>query len=214
MKRITFIIALVFATISVVAQNSADARKLLDKTYNAYIGSDGISLKFNTTYIDSNGNEYDPQKGEAFIKGDKFRLEMDAMNIWFDGKTQWVLMKDIDEVNISNPTDSELASVSPLALLGIYKDGVTLNNPESKTINGEDVYVVEMTPTKKNIDFKAISVAVHKTKNILVEALLTMPDGSKNRIDITDYNSNYKFEDKEFSFDKSLYPDVEVIDLR
>ncbi len=214
MKRIIFILAFAFTAFLVLAQNSAEAKALLDKTYNSYISSGGIKLTFNTAYIGADGKEQGSQKGEAFIKGDKFRLEMDEMNVWFDGKTQWVLMKDIEEVNVSNPTNNELASISPLALLGIYKEGYVLDAPVKDTIDGLEVSVIKMTPTKNNNDFKSISVAIDSSRNSIIQVTLTMQNNTQNRINITNYNSNYKFADNEFSFNIADYPGVEVVDLR
>ena len=136
------------------------------------------------------------------------------MNIWFDGDTQWVLLKDLDEVNISNPTENELTSISPLALLGLYKEGFALKDPQTRNVNGTESFVIEMTPTNEKGDFKKISVIINKAHTRLLQANLTMQNNSINRIDIKSYNSNYKFGDSEFKFDKSKYPTVEVIDLR
>ena len=176
--------------------------------------SNGIKLSFTSSVGEAGANQFDAQKGEAFIKGNKFRLEMDEMNIWFDGTTQWVLLKDVDEVNISNPTESELASVSPLALLGIYREGYSLKAPVSKTVNGKNVNFIDMTPVAANSDIKAISVAVDKTNNRLVQVIMTMSNDILTKIDITDYNDNFKFNDSEFIFNKNNHPGVEIVDLR
>ena len=48
----------------------------------------------------------------------------------------------------------------------------------------------------------------------LVQVTLTMRNGTKQRIDISDYNANHNFSDGEFRFDKNGYPNVEIIDLR
>jgi len=54
-------------------------------------------------------------------KHNKFKLEMPDMETWFDGKTQWVWIKSTNEVNVSTPSSAEIAAISPLALLNIYK---------------------------------------------------------------------------------------------
>ena len=36
----------------------------------------------------------------------------------------------------------------------------------------------------------------------------------QTKIDITDYNDNYKFSDSTFVFDKKQFPNVEIVDLR
>lgn len=214
MKKYVIILSTLLFILTGFAQNSGESKAILDKTYSNYKASNGIKLSFSTTTKETNGTTYDPQRGEAFIKGDKFRIEMEAMNIWFNGNTQWVLLKDLDEVNISNPTKTELATVSPLSLLGIYKEGFNLKAPVSKTINGVSVYQIEMVPTINKGDLKVISVAIDKKQYTIVQAILTMSNNIQNKIDVTNYNANYKFEDKEFTFDKSKHPDVEIVDLR
>jgi outer membrane lipoprotein-sorting protein len=214
MKKSIFTILTLLFTLGLLAQNSADSRKIIDKTYNDYITSEGIILSFVLNTLDSDGEEYESLKGVASIKGNKFHLEMNDMDVWFDGKTQWVLMKSINEVNISNPSESELASISPLALLGIYKEGYLLKAPISKTLNNKNVNLIEMTPIDANKEFKTIAIYIDKASGKLMQALFTLKNNMQTTIDVTDYNDNYKFSDSDFVFDKSQYRDSEVIDLR
>lgn len=214
MKRNIFTLAILFIASLAFAQNSNESKRILDKAHDAYIASNGIKLSFKLTVTEANGTTYQPQSGEAIIKGNMFKLSTEAMDTWFDGKTQWVLMKDIDEVNISNPTSEEIASISPTALLSMYKTGYTLTAPTSKTVNGKSAYIINMTPTLANKNFKAVSVAIDKKTNSLLQVNLTMNNGMKNKIDISNYNANYKFADSEFVFDKSKYKGVEIVDLR
>jgi outer membrane lipoprotein-sorting protein len=214
MKTISSILLIFLLSGYTFAQNSNDAKALLDKAYATYETSGGIRLSFKSTLTDKDGTAYIPQSGEAYIKGDKFKLEMEAMDIWFDGKTQWVLMKDVNEVNISVPTASEIASISPLALLGIYKNGFTLKTPASKTINGRSTHLIDMVPASQNKDFKSITAAIDKESGNIIQVILTMADGMKNKIDISGYNTNHQFSDTLFRFDKNNYPGVEIVDLR
>lgn len=212
-KAVSIILALSLA-LTAIAQDSAQSRGILDKTHSDYMSSDGIKLSFTSTIGEIGSKELDTQKGEAFIKGNKFRLEMNEMDIWFDGTTQWVLLKNVKEVNISDPTESELTTVSPLALLGIYKEGYSLKAAVSKTVNNRNVYQIDMTPITTNNDIKSISVAIDKLNNQLVQVILTTSNNILTKIDITDYNDNFKFNDSEFIFNKNNHPGVEIIDLR
>jgi len=214
MKRnILTIAALLFAFV-VSAQSPGEAKAILDKAYTAYEASQGIVLSFTSTTMEADGKTYMTQSGKAFIKGDRFRLEMEAMDIWFDGETQWVWLKDVGEVNISNPNGQEIAAISPLALLGMYKKGYTLKAPRTQTVNGKNVHLLEMVPAVTNNDFKAVSVAIEKNSHTLVQVILTMSNGMTNKIDITNYNANHKFSAAEFKFDKTGHQDLEIIDLR
>lgn len=196
------------------AQSSAEARKILDKFYETYEQSQGVAFSFEITTIDANGVRYRPQQGEAMMKGDKFKLDLNTAIIWFDGKTQWVLLKDAGEVNISTPSAKELAFISPLALLRLYKSGYTLKKPVSAIVNGQSAYVIEMIPTTSYSDFKQLSVAVDKKTNRVLQIKTTLKNNQISIIDIKNYSDNHNFPDSVFVFNKAEYPDVEVVDLR
>lgn len=214
LKKYILTATALFFALATFPQNNSSARAMLDKAYAAYEASSGIRLSFQSMTLEPDGTEYISQTGIASIRGNKFKIETEAVDIWFDGETQWVLMKDVNEVNISNPTGQEIAAISPLALLGMYKNGYTLKAPLSRTLNGKNVQWIEMVPVTGNRDFKAVSVALDKSTYTLVQVILTMNNGMKNKIDITRYNANHQFDDAAFRFNKSNYPAVEMIDLR
>lgn len=214
MKKYILTLAALFTLSVGFAQPDANARNILDKAYSAYENSNGIKMTFNIITTDENGTEYQPQKGTARIKGNKFKIEMPTIDTWFDGKTQWVLMKDLNEVNISHPSNEEIASISPLALLSMYKTGFTLDTPASEIINGKNAFIINMSPTASKSDFKKISVGIDKKTNSVLQVDITLKNGMRNKIDINDYNTNYNFTDTEFIFNKDQHKGVEVVDLR
>lgn len=60
------------------------------------------------------------------MKGNKFKIEIPDAITWFDGTTQWVYIKDTDEVNITNPTGDELQAISRLySSIYIRKDSIS-----------------------------------------------------------------------------------------
>ena len=214
-KRNIFTISVLIITIMVHAQQpSTEAKTLLDKTYASFQASKGIRLTFRAATLDSDDSELTAMEGTAFIKADKFRLETDQMDVWFDGSTQWVFMKEVNEVNISSPTRDEITAVSPLALLGIYRNGYILTAPVNKHINNKQVKSISMVPTVGNMEYKEVVAVIDQKSHTLVQVTLTMRNGTKQRIDISDYNANHNFSDGEFRFDKNSYPNVEIIDLR
>lgn len=214
MKKIILTFTALLALALLQAQTAADARTVLDKAYSAYENSKGINILFTITTTGQDGTKYPPQKGSAQVKGNKFKIETSTINTWFDGKTQWVLMKEMNEVNISYPSNEELATISPLALLSMYKTGFTLNPPVSKTVNGKSALVIEMIPTGNKSDFKKISVAIDARDSSVVQVDITLKDGMRNRIDVNSYNTNFNYSDAEFLFNIDQHKGVEIVDLR
>lgn len=214
MRRLLFIAVTLFITLASFAQGSSESKTILDRAYNTYKASDGIKISFKLYVTDKNGSAYKPESGTALIKGDKFKISTSSTDIWFNGKTQWVLLKDANEVNITNPTDEEIATISPLSLLGMYQKGYTLKKPISKTINGKSSYVIELIPAKSNKEFVTVQVAIEKRSNTVLQVILKLKNGVTNKLDITNYNANNKFADSEFTFNKNANKKMEIIDLR
>ena len=148
------------------------------------------------------------------MRGNKFKLELPSSITWFDGTTQWVLLKDANEVNISNPTAQELVSISPLGLLNMYKKDYTLNKPVQRTFNGKVTTEIELTPNNKSQEFKTLTIAIDKKTNSVVMVRFTTRDGNKNKLTISNYNSDNKYSNDMFLFNKHNHPGVEIIDLR
>ncbi len=214
MKISITLLATLLLSLPLFSQNDAASKAILDKAFAGFEASQGIRLSFKTTTQESDGTGYPPESGVAYIRGNRFKLVMEAMDIWFDGVTQWVFIKEANEVNISNPTGQEIAAVSPLALLGMYKNGYALKAPVSATVNGKNVYQIQMTPTAGNKDFTSVIASIDKKSHTLVQVILTTANGMKTKIDITSYDANHQFNEPFFRFDKALHPNVEIVDLR
>lgn len=213
MKRfITYILFLLLITVG-YAQSSEQSKQLLDKTYELYQNSKGTQITF-SFIIEENGKVLQQQEGIAKFRGNMFNINLPEIEIWFDGTTQWLLMKPYDEVNISEPTLQETASISPMALLNIYKTGYKLDAPQTLTIAGQKHSSILMHPTSDSNEYKNIKVVVNNSASTIAQVEITFKNGVKNKINITQYNPNFNFSNTEFVFQRNQYKNIEIIDLR
>ena len=148
------------------------------------------------------------------MKGDKFKIEIPDAITWFDGKIQWVYVKDTEEVNISNPTGAELQGISPSMLFSIYKKGYNLSYKGEKRIGGKTVLEIELIPQKKNADITKILLQIDKASNVFSKITLTDKAGIQNILSIKSYQTGTNIPDATFSFNKKDYPSAEIVDLR
>ena len=138
MRSIILVISILLVSAATYAQkSSAKSMSILDKASQLFKQSEGVKLSFTLSPDSPEGGAFEPQQGVAFIKRDKFKLDMPYSTSWFNGTTQWVLLKDANEVNISNPTPEELISISPLGILNMYKTNYVLKEPVSNSFNGK-----------------------------------------------------------------------------
>lgn len=211
MKRILSIFALLLCVFCLNAQNAKD---ILDKANLAYNQAGGITASFTINTEDVKGKTIYSQDGKAYLKGNRFKIDVPDGITWFDGKTQWVYAKGGDEVNVSNPTGEELAGVSPSVLLSLYKVGFKLNYKGEKKEKSKIVYVVEMIPLGKKTEFSKMVVNIDKVSNIFTSVSIFGKDGRNNHLIINKIQTGVSLSDNVFIFNKREYPSVEVVDLR
>ncbi|MDR2955745.1 MAG: outer-membrane lipoprotein carrier protein LolA [Prevotella sp.] len=202
---------LLFISVMASAQN---ARSILDKASEIYNQSGGITAAFTLDTKDTKQGATYSYDGKAYMKGDKFRIEIPDAITWFDGETQWVYVKDTEEVNVSNPTGDELQAISPSSLFSIYKSGFNLKYKGEKKDNTKLLYEIELTPENKNSEFSRIIVQIDKGSNMFHRITLVDKVGLENILTIKKYMTQQELPDQTFRFNKSDYPDVEVVDLR
>ena len=177
------------------------AKAVLDKVISTFTEEGGIQIDFEGT-----------EKGTIVMKGEKFYLNNGNIQSWYDGKTQWSYVADTEEVNISHPTLEELQGINPYLILMRYKTDFNYTYKGSQTRNGVKGHEIVLTP-KHSEQSEVIRVFISKTYHPL--AMKMEQNGQTlNEINVTSYKTDQKLEDGMFRFNKSLFPNAEIIDMR
>ena len=198
MKKICFLITAMLMSVATYGQT---AKSVLDKAAATVSAKEGIKANFRMS--GTHGNT----KGSIAIKGRKFYATTPQATVWFDGKTQWTYMKNNDEVNVANPTESQLQAINPYNFINLYKKGYnyTLNK------SGND-YVVHLTASNPQTKIKEMFISVDKKSYHPTQ--VKMLQGNKWTIFyITDLRKE-ALPDSQFRFNAKDFPTAEVIDLR
>ena len=201
-------ICLAATTLGVQAQN---AKEILDATAARMTASGGVRTQFKATQFQGTTPESETT-GTLLISGQQFQMETPEMITWFDGKTQWAMLKGAGEVNVSEPTEEERAAMNPSTLINIYKKGYSYKLKKS-TLRGKPTYEIHLKAKNKKAAFTEIYVDVEQgTHNPL--CLRAKRDGNWMRLAILSFQPGQTLPATTFNFPKKDYPDIEVIDLR
>ncbi len=198
MKKICLFITVVLMSTYAFAQT---AKSVLDKASSSITVKQGVTADFKMT--GSQGNV----KGNIAVKGRKFHATTPVATIWFDGKTQWTYMKNNDEVNISEPTETQLQAINPYNFINLYKKGYdyTLNK------SGKD-FIVHLTAVSKDKKIKEMFITIDKKTYHPIQVKLLQ--NRKWRVfDISNIKQK-NIPDDQFKFNAKDFPKAEVIDLR
>ena len=186
--------------ISAQAQTATQARQILDKTAAVVGNKSGAQAKF------SMSGKYGNASGTIYVKGNKFCAQTGNATVWYDGKTQWTLNKQAEEVSVSTPSEAQQQAMNPYTFINIYKNGFTMS---SKTVSGK--YQVHLTAQNQQRTIKEMYLTIDKSYKPTQVKMRT--DKGWTVINISNFQTK-KLSDSYFVFHSKDYPNAEVIDLR
>ncbi|GHU67953.1 membrane protein [Bacteroidia bacterium] len=196
------------------AQNKK-AKEYLDKSSEAFANTNGLAAHFTMQVKDVAHKISESFEGDFDLKGAKFHLNTPDLETWFDGKTQWALQKEADEVSITEPSPEEIQAVNPAAILSLYKQNCKYKYlSEKKNTKGRAVHEIELIPQAKNGEISKIVLQIGSTGYLPIKIHITYKNKLENIIHITQYQKQANLPDSRFVFDAKKYPNVEVVDLR
>lgn len=207
MKRFLFLITCLLC----LSASAQDARKVLDATASRIRKGGDTQVTFTATSF-SGSTEQGRTEGTMLLKGRKMQMDTPTMKTWYDGKTLWSYMPESGEVNVTTPTEKEIAAMNPYSFLGTYKKGYKLSMKES-TLRGHATYEVHMLARYAGNLVQEVYIDINKADYTPL-CVRVKQDDNWSRIAIHQYKSGLDIPDAQFRFDASKHPEAEVIDLR
>ena len=200
-KRFMVLMMVVLSAQLALAQS---ATSVLDKTAEKFKAAGGVKASFT---MDAGAG---PSTGTIKLQGNKFTIDIGGEYVvWFDGKDMWSYLKENDEVNITNPTQNEIAKMNPYAFVDLYKRGYEVKMGKSTA----KYYEVTLKAKSKSSSLQNVTLHINKVNYQPIMIDMSSPK-TANKIKINSYQTNLSFDPSTFVFNKKKYPSVEVIDLR
>lgn len=199
MKKLFFTLLSILLPYCLSAQTDK-AKVVLDKVVSTLTNDSGIQFEFEGT-----------ESGSIVMKGDKFYLHSGQIQSWYDGKTQWSYVADTEEVNISHPTQEELQGVNPYYMLVNWQNNFDASYNGLKNHEGKQVHEIILLP--KGNGNEQITLWISKT-NYPLYIKVAKNGRTMSEIKVKTVQKQQQISDHVFRFNKSLYPNAEMIDLR
>lgn len=211
-KTILYLLCSFFTLLAWGGTKDANTKKVLDATATHLSKAGGTSLNFTATTL-LGKTPQGSVSGTMDIQGKKFAIKTPEMLSWFDGKTQWTMQTDDEEVSMTEPTGAELQAINPYAFLDIYKQGFNYKMKKGTLSNGKNGYKIFLNADNKKQEIREIYLEVDNQYN---PVRVSMRQGKNQwiRIVVSSFKTGQKFADSHFTFPKSKYPYAEIIDLR
>lgn len=169
------------------------------------------SFKALFTYI-TKGEK--PLKGEATVKGTKFRLKMAGQEIFNDGKLMATYIKETNEVNLQDFDPAAGGDLDPTKIYTAYKKGFKSAFVKERQEAGKSIEVVELTSTNKSSQVNKVQIEVNKADKSISSWKIFQKNGQEVTYKVDQFVADVNVADNFFAFNAKQYPGVEVVDLR
>ncbi|NOQ24481.1 MAG: hypothetical protein GQ564_03885 [Bacteroidales bacterium] len=199
----------------IFAQEDPDAKKILDKLSEKTKSHKVIKSDFEVTLKSTKDNTQNTSKGTITMKGEMYRLIFMDSEAFFDGKTMWNYIPEVNEVNISEPdlNDDDLLN-NPKQLFTVYENDFKYQLIKTMLEGNVNYALVDLYPNNLDEEYSRIRLQINTNEYFLSSATIFGKDGSNYSIKISNYKTNLELQDSYFTFDEKEYKGVEVVDLR
>lgn len=220
MKKILILPALLLLAFLGNAQNCATkntdaaAKKVLDGVSAKFKTFKTVSGKFTLKSENASGKTLSSKSGLVYLKGNKYRVSITGQEIFCDGTTTWTYDKAANEVTVTK-ADMSATSITPQKMFTNFYDKDFLYKMNGEKTEGKKVMQeIEMTPCDKTKPYHKVYVYVDKAGGTISKTKVLEKSNNTYTCTVNALTPNGNIGDAMFSFDKTKYPGVEVIDLR
>lgn len=217
MKKLIIVIVLFLAGSQYLAaqeQNDPRAKEILDAVSAKYRSHAAIKADFSYTFSSPSENATETQEGTLYVRpGDnKYRIKIAGQEIISDGTTSWVYMKEVNEVQVSDASVSA-GELNPSQIFTIHEKGFKYRLKGEGQVSGKPVQLIDLVPVESS-PYSKIELAVDKNASYVRQLKIFDKNGNHYIYKVNDLAVDPALEGDFFTFNKSGYPDVEVVDLR
>lgn len=197
------------------AQTDAAAKSLLNKVSKTYEGYKTVQADFTLTVQQPQQADNYTETGTIYMEpsAGKYHIRMGSQDLISDGKTQWVVLKDEREVQVTE-VDNSSEAISPVNIFSFYNKGYKYVSAPDERAGNSQLSVVELTPENPRTPYFKIKLRINKATNLIHDATIFDKGGVKYAYALKDTKANPQIAADKFSFKQTNYPGMEIVDLR
>lgn len=212
-----FSLILAVAAVCVVhTSNAQTSKEVLDKLSLKAKSWKTISADFTSNLVDQKANINRKQDGSIKVKGQKYFLNLPDYVIISDGKTLWSYDKSSNVVTIDDLADVQDSSFDPSEMFTIWeKDFRHEMKNANAQVNGATAHEIALYPNNpKDKPYHTILMYVDKAKMEVIKIVVKTRENSEITYSVRNFKTGTEFPDTDFTFNKTKYPGVEMVDNR
>ncbi len=200
-------------TVSLSAQNAQKAKSLLDEVSAKVKSYENIQIGFTYNIQNLKQNVNQESKGNVTLKGNQYVLNFMGVTKIFDGKKNYTIVPEDEEITISNHDDNSSDALTPAKMLTFFNTGFKYAWDISQSVKGRKIQYIKLTPVSAKDNRKEILLGIDAQTKHIYNMIEVNKNGSKSTITVNSFKTNQPISKNHFTFTQSKYPNYYINNL-
>ncbi|WP_395052474.1 outer membrane lipoprotein carrier protein LolA [Flavobacterium sp.] len=205
MKKIASIVFLLLISISSNAQDKK-AKALLDEVTAKVKTYKNIVIDFKYTLNNTKENINQESKGNVTLEGNKYVLNFMGVTKIYDGKKNYTIVPEDEEVTISSVNDDDDKAITPSKMLTFFNSGYKYTWDILQDIKGRKIQYIKLIPSNSKDQRKEILLGIDVQTKHIYNLIEVGKNGTKTTLTVNSFKTNQPLSKNQFTFVASKYP--------
>lgn len=154
-------------------------------------------------------------EGTIWMKGFKYKMEINEFIVYFDGEKLYSQNTDAKEVYVSEPDPEQPGYLQavPIKIIKSYEQDFKYTLMGRVPFHGKERMEIQLYPKDISGPYSLLKMFVNPYTQKLEAFQLKHKEGIVYTMFLTDIKGKQSFEESLFTFDPAAYPDTEIIEL-
>lgn len=160
-------------------------------------------------------DQFEDVQGRIVVSGDRYYVHVNDSELFCDGKLLYTYNEDTNEATVEEPDPDDPSLLSnPPRFFRLGSKDFDSAYKGAATVSGRKIERVELTPKNKGAGFRSILLDIDPANGLPVSVSYRTENEDAIEIAILKFVPNVPVSAADFTFDKSRYEGVEIIDFR
>ena len=209
MKKIVTLLVLLIST-PIFAQNSSEAKALLDEVTAKVKSYENISIDFKYVLNNSEEDIRQETRGDVVMQGEKYVLNILGITRIYDGKTLYSISPEDEEVTISSENTKDENTITPSEMLSFYENGYNYTMDIIQNVNGRKIQYVKLLPIDSKSEIKHVLLGIDINTKHIYNLIEIGSNDTKTTLTVNSFKTNEPLSETLFTFDESKYKDYYI----
>ena len=207
MKKVFFLVYAILLTVNVCyAQNSDEAKALLEEVYQKVKSYDNIFVDFKYVLNNAEAGINQETRGDVTLQGDNYIANIFGTTQMFDGAKVYTIIPENEEVTIEDKSDDE-NTLTPPKMLTFYREDHNYEMDILQNVNGRKIQFIKLTPNDTNSEIESILLGIDAETKHIYKLIETGKNSTTTTITVNSFKTDQPLSETLFTFDEAKYED-------